>query len=657
MTRATLYDNAIQRGMAYIQAAQLPGGSFDSFSSSTRSPFTMSRKYSTTFTPAIMLAALCAVDSPQAQTVRDKLSKWLITQKSPAWSFNYWSRDSPERHNLPYPDDLDDTFCALLALRLHNPSLIDEAALAKVVKLLIATESQVGGPYKTWLAAANLPDVWHDIDLAVNSNVAGFLRLVAEPLPNITHLIEQAIISRTFSSPYYPSSYPVMYYITRAYDGPLCKDLADHIISMRQDGWWASPLSTALAITSLVRLGCADECAMAAKKLATTQQSDGSWPAEVFCIDPTIDGQPHYSGAAALTTACAVEALALMQPSSKPHTNPRERTSNEDTVQMNRRVAEMTHQDTQRLGVTLKKQMQAALKYTHASDEDYEITLLPYFFNKCLVDPLPKSQQQVLVHLGAANAFGWAAYTIYDDLFDGETEIQNISPANTAMRDSLEHFRLALPHDTEFQTFVSHAIDIIDDANAWEMAYCRMPVSRGSITLGKLPRYKKTLSLADRSIGHILTPVGVLAAAGIPPSDPRSKHVALALRHYITARQIHDDIHDWEDDLRAGIITYAVAKLLQETAIPAGTHKLAKLIPKLQRQFWHQTLPGFCATITRHTTLARRASTSSGLLIEPNIVTLLTKKLDDSAEHTLTEQKKAEEFLTAYKGRDSVKSV
>src|SRR5262249_4588918 len=152
----------------------------------------------TTFLPALILGAIGHLTDEQSQRVSGKLTTWLLDQKSPGWSFNYWATAAPERQRLPYPDDLDDTFCALIALYRHDSSLIDQAVLANVVNLLIAAETQVGGPYRPWLVKADTPKIWHDVDLAVNANIAGFLRLVAEPLPNLTQLLEQAIISQSF---------------------------------------------------------------------------------------------------------------------------------------------------------------------------------------------------------------------------------------------------------------------------------------------------------------------------------------------------------------------------------------------------------------------------------------------------------------------------
>jgi len=643
--------NSVQKGVAYIRSQQLSNGGFSSFSGPAILPFQPSLVYSTTFTPALILAALSSVDSVPAVSVRKSLAAWLLDQRSPAWSFNYWAADAPERKHLPYPDDLDDTFCTLIALHQHDPSLIDESCLANVVKLLIATESQVGGPYRTWLAGKDAPTAWTDVDLAVNTNVAGFLRLVADPLPNLTKMIEEAISAEAFKSPYYPSPYPIVYYMSRAYAGPHTQALVQWLELRLRDGWWGNPLHTALAISSLVRLGHAELCKAAVQRLAVSQQADGAWPAIGFCIDPSIKNKAHYSGSAALTTAFAVEALtAYDKAAQKPLAASESRDKTDQTAALLlRQVTAAVLAETAELNSVFKAETQAALKRTIDQDSSHEITLLPYYFNESLINPLPISDSDLMVALGAANTCGWTAYTIYDDFLDNEGIPKLLSVANTTLRHSLRFFDRALPANPEFQRLTTRTFDTIDGANTWELLHCRMPVTPRTIVIGELPTYETTRALADRSLGHTLAPLGVLAASGISPDDARAKAVALALCHYIAARQLSDDLHDWEQDLRSGIITYVVARILQESGTPPGTYTFTKLIPKLQRHFWHHTLPAICPVITRHTTLARRATRSSGLFVEDNVVTQLVKKIDLTIQQTLAEHSKAEAFLTAYK--------
>lgn len=247
---------AVTRGLAYVRTRQRPDGSFESYSSPTKHPFRTETTYHTTFVPAIILAALSHVAGDAARRISQPLAQWLLAQKGEQGSFNYWAKDAPERQHLPYPDDLDDTFCALIALYGHDPALVDGATLAQVVKLLVATEAQVGGPYHTWLVPSDAPAIWRDVDVAVNANVAGFLGLVAEPLPRLTHFLEEAIAKHRWQSPYYPSVYPAIYYAARAYQGPKTPLLIRSILKQSEKGIWNnSVLTTALMVSALRTLG------------------------------------------------------------------------------------------------------------------------------------------------------------------------------------------------------------------------------------------------------------------------------------------------------------------------------------------------------------------------------------------------------------------
>ena len=121
---------ATGRALRYLASQQLPSGGFASYSSPALVPFVKKQTYNTVFTPAVMLGALAGLDEAAAVKIRGRLAAWLLEQKGPDWSFNYWAMDAPERATLPYPDDLDDTFCAAIGLHLHDESLLGGGALA-----------------------------------------------------------------------------------------------------------------------------------------------------------------------------------------------------------------------------------------------------------------------------------------------------------------------------------------------------------------------------------------------------------------------------------------------------------------------------------------------------------------------------------------------
>src|SRR5882762_7259741 len=107
------------------------------------------------------------------------------------------------------------------------------------------------------------------------------------------------------------------------------------------------------------------------------------------------------------------------------------------------------------------------------------------------------------------------------------------------MRRSLALFFAALPKDHDFQAFVEQTFDTIDSANAWELAHCRFPASEQTITITQLPDYGNLAKLAERSLGHTLSPLAILAASNVPIAAKDFTQTQKALRHYLIARQLN----------------------------------------------------------------------------------------------------------------------
>ncbi|HVX47875.1 MAG TPA: hypothetical protein VHA05_00765, partial [Candidatus Saccharimonadales bacterium] len=300
-------DAAIASGLSFLAKQQEKDGSFVSFSSPAFSPFRRTRSWRTVFVPALMLTSLAGLEQPKARRIRSGLVSFLLSQKNDGWSFNYWTKSAPEYTKQPYPDDLDDTFCALTALYLHDASLIDAVAMAKIVKLLLATETAVGGPYRTWLVPEDSQPVWLDVDSAVNSNIAFFLSLTGGSLPRLDDLMERSISAGSFSSPYYPNEHVFLYYFARAYDGGHKDKLLRKV--RRAQKLAKTDLDKALCLCARLKLGDSRGLGNVINELLLSQRRDGSWPAATFYADPVVDGKRYYNGAPALTTAFVLEAL------------------------------------------------------------------------------------------------------------------------------------------------------------------------------------------------------------------------------------------------------------------------------------------------------------------------------------------------------------
>lgn len=643
---------AISNGLSFLKNAQNKDGGYDSFSSSSLAGFQKDFAYQTTFVPALVLAATAKVDHPLSKTITPRLAKYVLAQRSSHWSFNYWSQSSPERKSHPYPDDLDDTFCALSAMALYDIKSITPEVLANAVRLLLAAESQVGGPYRTWLTTPSSDKVWQDVDLAVNSNVSYFLSLVSQALPNVTTYIDGAILRKKISSPYYPFPHPIIYFISRSYVGKRTKML-DKIIDELSSAQ-LSPLKSALLLSSSVRLKNPIKLDVLINNILSTQQDNGAWAAEAFCCDPMRNGKKFYHGAEALTTAFAIEALWLYSSSIKSKSLSY---ALPDKIKgsFKSQLSRVLKLQNQTLLTPLRPAISEKLSLLIKSSNGQEIAALPYLFSKSLRKPPKKVGDSEIAKLSLANLYGWVAYTIYDDLIDEEGQTNLIPIANTAMRKSLMIFYETTSSEA-FKNFVLKIFDNIDNANAWELANCRFKISDKWIYIDKLPPYGRLAKLAERSFGHALAPLGVLAMQDISPDSREFSLIQAAMEHYLIARQINDDAHDWQTDLKNGHVTWVVSEILKGANIKPGRHSLTSLTLKLQKQFWHHTLPHICQEILRHTKAGRQAATKSGLLKPSNIIENELDGIDKSVKETLSAQHDATNFLRHYQTAPAEKS-
>jgi hypothetical protein len=644
-------DAAIERGLAFLAKEQETDGSFISFSSASVYPFRRVRSWQTVFVPALMLISLASLDGPEALDIRKKLAKFLLDQKHSNWSFNYWARSAPEYANQPYPNDLDDTFCALAGLYLHDPSLVNSPALAKIVKLLLATETAVGGPYRTWLVSADSQTVWLDVDIAVNSNIAYFLSLASNRLPRLDSLIGQAIADDSFSSPYYPSEYAFLYYFGRAYEGPhkhqlLRKTRRAHKIAQ-------TDLDRALCLSVRLRLGETQNLSGVTSELLGGQRRDGSWPAAVFYADPVKNGKLYYNGASALTTAFVLEALQMYKQAGRAMLS-KAASDTGDNQKLRKAVMKLAEKQCRDLDKNLRNTVIRELNTIAMGSNGMEIISLGARFSESLVAPPKSASPDFIKTLGLANLYGWLAYTIYDDFLDEAGKPELISVANAAVRRSLDNFSHALPANQKFGTFVRQSFDTIDSANAWELANCRFKVSNSRLATGKIPNYGDLSKLAERSIGHALSPMAVMAVAGKGPNTAAAQNLLTAFRHYLIVRQLNDDAHDWPEDLQNGHITPVVAWLLAELKLKPGDYKLADLLTKARPQFWSSTLLEICRLQRRHIRLSRQALKRCALLQPRNTITDLLDNLEASIKDTLHQQSQAKDFLKQYKSYNKI---
>lgn len=631
-----------------------------SFTSSDFKHFQNSEKCHSVFSTALILSFLTNLsndDSPQLINIKKQAAHFLLSQKSDHWSFNYWVRDCDQSKKMPYPDDLDDTFCALAALYQYNPDLIDGAALANATAILTATEEKTGGPYRTWLVPPNFDKAWLDIDLAVNSNVAYFLSLQKVRLKNISTLTDSAIASNQINSPYYPSEYPIIYFISRWYTGKNSKKLINLLLSRRKNnGSFGNSLDTALAVSALLNFKYPPaELEKSINYLLNSVQKNGSWPIASFYtgINPNSDKKSYYAGSPALSTAFCIEALAKFSNKIKNEKiSPAQK--NKKHIRIDKQIENKIKKDISGLDSSLQEAILLCFKKIITKNKSWQITLLPAIFSDSLQNNSQKISEDTLIDLGAANSYGWIAYTIYDNFFDQEGKVELLSAANFCLRKlALIYAEVFRIHDSPIDRIkvFENIMNTIDNANHLEIKTCRAKINGSKITLpAQLRKNINSFHPADKSMGHAAAPITILMLLGHEINSKEIKNTLGFFRHYLAARQLNDDAHDWKEDLKMGHITIANAPIFKK--FKDYTVDTEKNVAKIENIFWTKSLPIISKQILSHIKKADNLLNKISIINDKKPLKSLLTPIESSAILAAKEHKKTTQFLKEYNGQN-----
>lgn len=644
-------EEIIQQKVSFISQVQEKNGSFLHNTSSDPVHFSQSQWHHSVFITTLMLSFLHVIPSFKKNIIIQKrIVAFLLEQKSTMWTFNYWDRNSQEAKTMPYPDDLDDTFCALTALYQYNPQLIDGEVLAKIVSVLTFVEEKEGGPYRTWLVPPESKQVWKDVDIAVNSNIAYFLSLQEVDLPNIEKFIEKAIKKDAIQSPYYVNKYSIIYFISRWYNGKYKDMLKNNLISsMHQNGSWGNVLDTSFAVLSCINLGIP---VTELEKSITflLKNKNASIQPQAFYIDRIVEGTTYYVGSSAFTATVYATALSVYA------NNVKNLTKNQITADTSELLYKKIISEVEKQYFSFDKEIYTQGKkiITRIIKRDAlkHIVLLSYYFSLHLGKTAKKVPQELLENLGKANLLGWIAYTIYDDFLDGGGNPNYISIANIALRELTFLFLNILPENKKFISYFKQVMNEIDTANAWELKYCRIELrdkqfSLSEISLTNFAGYK---SVYQKSFGHALGPIAVLYSLGYDDKSMEVKQLISFFKNYIIVRQLNDDAHDWEEDLQKGHITPVVAILLKKykKKNPNVVINSEKDIEILRGFFWHEVIEDICALVFKHIDEARSCLYGSTLFTEKKFFESLLNPLEKGMRDALEERKKTLSFLHSF---------
>lgn len=605
----------------------------------------------------LCLHALKANHEPKLKNLIDDACDFLLKEKSPGWTWNYWKRNSVQAKSKPYPDDLDDTSCALAALTLYRKEKVEGKGISAFARILIQQEQKVGGPYETWIIPSGESDAWKDIDPAVNANIAYVLGLHGASLPSLSKMASDALTESRYQSKYYHSPLSVNYFIARSHKGPAAEAGTEYLLEeLGRPSACSNPLHLAFILSSLVRISKQShektrEVSEAIKTgFAETAKllEANSWKAHPFYVEES-KSEIMYSGSIPLTIAFVVEAHALCAEFLE-NESARAAAATQAAAE-----AEVLHRIIEGASArflnmpVLQEKARACIDAMTRKDPGNQIALMSWHFEKALSsggknknstpDPEP---------LGIANVHGWLAYKIYDDILDDEGGADSLPIANVSLREACKLYESIMP-DSARDTFFE-ILDGIDRANAWERAECRKASADGVIDISSLPDYGRMKVLADKSMGHALGPMAILASRGHGPESPEGRSLLSFFRHYIIARQINDDAHDWLEDLERGFLNSASSMLLASWKASGNPDQLdiRESRKELQKLFWNKTIDRVCDAMERHSSLAKKHLAEVLSLKDTTYMASLLAPIDASAKKARKDRDAAMRFLRSY---------
>jgi hypothetical protein len=596
-------DRAITLGLNAISHQQFIDGSFTIVASdgSTDTPFSVQLQLH-----AYLLDLLNTLATEQSAAIAYKLTTHLVR-----------SLQSQDTDKLFSTIDTHVLFHALASIYEYNPQLVSQQLIAQAVHFLVAHEVQPGGPYRNALdAPGELPE------LATNITISRFIHHLGGPFEQLNSYIARNYKAHT-KSRYYSDAWPLALQLEHT----------------------KLPRTSDLPIVSTL---FSESSYLPAESRIGEQDPEGSWPVDFFYYHSSLSAVRY--GSQALSTALVLSRLLQNRRSSSNGAVP-----SKSYAHAAKTVIRLAEKYTDQLDPLIANSIKQTIIRVTSADRHNEITLLAIRLSEHLATNRVAAVP-ALHTLGMANVYNWVAYTIYDDILDEDSNTLPLPAANVSARMAVDLFCQAVPGEP-FRTLAHDTFTSVDTANAWELTYARSSHTTSVVHIPqKLPDYGDLAILSDRSLSHSLPALGALMVSGIDKQSTSFRRMQRVLRQYLIIRQLSDDLHDWQADLRNGQLSYVVTQLLQSAHVSPGTHRTSTLLRRLERTFWRQVLPAIGQDIIARAEQAEQLLRSCSGVQPGNFVEQLITGIDCMIQETLTLHDQTNAFLHAYKNIPSIRT-
>ena len=310
MSDVSAIRRAIEKGVAFLESAQLPSGEIPIETSCTPEMRGDCVRDPAVFPTALAARALSIASS--AERVRSRALDFLLREMEPGGLWRHPSSETSGHDRVPL--DVDDTSTASAALAAAGRRIPNNR------RLLIANRNR-HGLFRTWIVRwwphplgtycffRYTPADVGDVDAAIEANVVIYLGMCEETRPAIEHML--AVLranGEMMSTKWYESRFTVWYFFSHALR-EIAPEAGEMIVPRVEAATPGNALELAQATSTLLLWNRLPDVG----PLIDAQLPSGAWPRAGFYHmgRKPIDSQPTppWWGSEALTTVLAVEAL------------------------------------------------------------------------------------------------------------------------------------------------------------------------------------------------------------------------------------------------------------------------------------------------------------------------------------------------------------
>jgi hypothetical protein len=296
--------------------------------------------------------------------------------------------------------------------------------------------------------------------------------------------------------------------------------------------------------------------------------------------------------------------------------------------------------------------LKTVAKNTIKNNPDKQMWLLPYYFQRALGAEGKSIKPELILKLSLMNIFFWSAFIIYDDFWDEDekAEPKLLPLANLMARHFSNFFNSFFEKKPGWENFFQDLMDKADSTNHLETTNGRFGPC--SLKIPDKPNYQLKFFPAA---GHILGSIAILAELGYKNNSAEIKNLITYFKGYLVARQLNDDLHDFDEDFKRGHLSLAVSEALRDYLDSKREEHLNKdLTPaeeflKIKKLFWHKTLKRLSLKIIAYSRRAERNLNKIKILQNPEFLNCFCQQTEKAAHQALRERKRSLEFLRYFR--------